>query len=147
MRMAATTTMQNKKSSNFIKIIAITSATAQFLVYFFRLYVCTHVYAHMQISIHSVFVTYVSLDGDGCSLAPLGLFLHLPSVQQLLELEKGNKMRSRRKRHTADSSTDSPLDLLSLFVSPPVPLKHHSSPAHPEEGLPAGREQAERSGR
>lgn len=54
--------------------------------------------------------TYVSLDDDGCSLTPLGLPLQLPSVQELFELEKGDEVSSLRKRDTAESFAEAPLE-------------------------------------
>lgn len=54
----------------------------------------------MQLHICSVFSTYVSLDGDGCSLTPLGLQLQLPCVLELSELQKGDEVSDLRKRDT-----------------------------------------------
>lgn len=71
----------------------------------YQLYYCIYYVVQlmrMQLSICSAFSTYVSLDGDGCSLTPLGLHLQLPCMLQLSERQKGGELiclRNKKKQH------------------------------------------------
>lgn len=132
MRMAATITMhrQHKHYSNCNKIIVMIYASTQFLLFIFKAaHLCPRLsWPHIQLFVYCVLSTYVSLDDDGCSLAPLGLPLQLPSVQELFELEKGDEVSSLRKHDTGESFAEAPLE---PFVSPCKPSSSSAAPWQP----------------